>query len=126
MLGGNKNSLMWVTLIFSVMWFFRGMHQTQEFPSDLKVYSWQDFRSDVGKVYYDMGNLSLRRGDFRDAMKSFTTALKYDSALVPAYKKLQLICYRLGLKEEAARLNSRLQSIQVQALNEDFELDYKS
>lgn len=116
MLVGNKNSLVLVALIFTGFWFFGNTHQMQEFPAELKVYSWQDFRCDVGKIYYDMGNLSLRRGDFRKALKSFTTALKYNATLVPAYEKLKFVCNELGLKEQAERIDAQIQSLQMRKI----------
>ncbi len=69
--------VVWVAILFMCVWFFLPFFKSSS-DQDYGGYSVNDFNEDMGKLYYDLGKLSQRRGDFQNAIKSYTLALAHN------------------------------------------------
>jgi tetratricopeptide (TPR) repeat protein len=103
-----RQPFIWATVLVFGYWYLGSVKQ-QDFPSfdDLISYTVEDCHNDMSRIYYDLGNLSLRRGDFSRALVSFSKALKYNSHLLPASDKLKFVYKQLGSFEQADKIRIR-------------------
>lgn len=78
-------------------------------------YSEQKYHEDVSRIYHDLGTLSQKRGDLKQATRFFKHAVQTDASFLKPYEALE-VTYKLRKKnakallihQRAATLQSRL------------------
>jgi tetratricopeptide (TPR) repeat protein len=84
--------VIWVSILVVGLWFFLPFFKSSdEFDyCENTSYSIREFNEDMSKIYYDLGNFSLRRGDFQSALKSFSIALAHNPQHSTCIKNIEL------------------------------------
>ena len=82
-----------VSIVLACVWFCIPFFKQTDMG-----YSTRDFNEDMSKLYYDLGTLSQRRGDFEKAIKSYTLALDHNPESSICWESLELCKKKLKYK----------------------------
>jgi len=77
--------VVWISILVACVWLFMPFFKSSE-----QGYTIHEFNEDMSKIYYDLGNFSLRRGDFQSAIKSYSIALAHNPEHSTCIKNIEL------------------------------------
>jgi tetratricopeptide (TPR) repeat protein len=89
----KRRPFFWVSILFACVWFCIPFFKQTDIG-----YSTRDFNEDMSKLYYDLGALSQRRGDFEKAIKSYTLALDHNPESSICWENLEFCKKKLKYK----------------------------
>jgi len=72
------------SIIFSLWWF-----GAQNFAIET-IYTHEDFCQDISRIYNDLGDFALKRGDYSAAHNAYNIAIEHRPDHQDLYKKLEL------------------------------------
>ncbi|MBS1987998.1 tetratricopeptide repeat protein [Candidatus Dependentiae bacterium] len=74
-------------------------------------YSEQKYNEGLGRIYYDLGMLRYKRGDYKNATRAFKNAIQADQSLIVAYEALQSTYMLRSKSNKAAAIKKQAASI---------------
>lgn len=91
-----KVSLFVICCVILVLWILSPSRKRME-----ALYTQEEFNQDISKLYFDLGQLSQKRGDYQKAIAPYATALEHNPNDLEIYDHLGY-CYQMQNKPELA------------------------